>query len=213
MVLWFFWGCASDEQESYLKEFIPFTNQHFDMPFIDEFIFSLDEPHFSVKYDHLELPNNDVLTRLAISHGIAQSTKLSQFEERVQHTISDTESIPKAIAKTGESLLGRKDVAKLRGRLYITKSDILLNYDLLDVPDFIWEHPEQEGFYTRIVNYLDLSQRVSVLEKKLETIHELLNMMADDLKHKHSSLLEWIIIWLIAFEILVFLVHDIFKCL
>ena len=74
---------------------------------------------------------------MAISHGIAQSTKLSQFEERVQHTISDTENIPKAIAMTGESHLGRKDVAKLRGRLYITKSDILLNYDLLDVPDFI----------------------------------------------------------------------------
>jgi len=208
-----FWGCSSDEQKRYLKEFIPFTNQHFDMPFIDEFTFSLDAADFSVKYDHLELPNNDVLTRLAISHGIAQSTKLSQFEERVQHTISDTESIPKAIAMTGESRLGRKDVAKLRGRLYITKSDILLNYDLLDVPDFIWEHPEQEGFYTRIVNYLDLSQRVGVLEKKLETIHELLNMMADELKHKHSSLLEWIIIWLIAFEILVFLVHDIFKWL
>ena len=55
-----FWGCASDEQERYLKEFVPFTNQRFDMPFIDEFTFSLDAPHFSVKYDHLELPNNDV---------------------------------------------------------------------------------------------------------------------------------------------------------
>ena len=208
-----FWGYTLSEQETYLNEFIPFTNQLLDVPFIDEFTFSLDAPHFLVKHDHLELPDNDVLTRLALSHGIAQSTKLSQFEERVQQTITDTESIPVAIAKTGESRLGRNDVAKLRGRLYITKSDILLNYDLLNVPDFIWEHPEQEGFYTRIVNYLDVKQRVSVLEKKLETIHELLIMMADELKHKHSSLLEWIIIWLIAFEILVFLVHDIFKWL
>ena len=208
-----FWGYSQSEQETYLNEFRSFTNQLLDVPFIDEFTFSLDTSHFLVKHDHLELPDNDVLTRLALSHGIAQSTKLSQFEERVQLTITDTESIPVAIAKTGKSHLMRKDVAKLRGRLYITKSDILLNYDLLDVPDFIWENPEIEGFYTRIVNYLDVSQRVSVLEKKLETIHELLIMMADELKHKHSSLLEWIIIWLIAFEILVFLVHDIFKWL
>ncbi|MDH5258855.1 MAG: RMD1 family protein, partial [Gammaproteobacteria bacterium] len=56
-------------------------------------------------------------------------------------------------------------------------------------------------------------QRMEVLSKKLETIHELFNMIADELRHKHSSMLEWIIIWLIAFEIVVFLVHDIFKWL
>ena len=208
-----FWGYTSNEQQAYLDQFKRFANQQLDEPFIDDFTFSLDAPQFLVKNDHIDLPDKDVLTRLALSHGIAQSTKLSQFEERVQLTITDTESIPKTIAKTGESRLGRKNVAKLRGRLYITKSDILLNYDLLDVPDFIWENPEVESFYIRIVKYLDVKQRVDVLEKKLETIHELLIMMADELKHKHSSLLEWIIIWLIAIEIIIFLVHDIFKWL
>jgi len=54
---------------------------------------------------------------------------------------------------------------------------------------------------------------VDVLSKKLETIHDLFEMIADEQKHKHSSLLEWIIIWLIFFEIVVFLVHDIFRWL
>ncbi|MDD1623685.1 MAG: RMD1 family protein, partial [Methylococcaceae bacterium] len=43
--------------------------------------------------------------------------------------------------------------------------------------------------------------RTEVLSKKLETIHELFEMLADEQKHRHSSILEWIIIWLIAFEI------------
>lgn len=86
----------------------------------------------------------------------------------------------------------------------------MLNYDLLDVPDFFWEYPELDAYYTMISDYLEVRQRVDVLSKKLETIHELFEMLADEQKHKHSSLLEWIIIWLIAFEIVVFLVHDIF---
>jgi len=51
-------------------------------------------------------------------------------------------------------------------------------------------------------NYLEIRQRTEVLSKKLETIHELLEMLADEQKHLHSSTLEWIIIWLIAVEIL-----------
>ena len=46
-----------------------------------------------------------------------------------------------------------------------------------------------------------------------KAVKEFFEMMADEQKHKHSSLLEWIIIWLIAFEIVVFLVHDVFKWL
>jgi uncharacterized Rmd1/YagE family protein len=43
-----------------------------------------------------------------------------------------------------------------------------------------------------------------VLSNKLDVIHELFEMLADDLNHKHSSFLEWIIIILIAFEIATF---------
>ena len=45
-----------------------------------------------------------------------------------------------------------------------------------------------------------------MLENRLEVIQELLEMMADEQKHRHSSLLEWIIIILIAIEIVLFFV-------
>lgn len=76
-----------------------------------------------------------------------------------------------------------------------------MNYDLLDTPDFFWEYPEYEAFYGITAKYLEIAQRTAVLSKKLETIHELFEMLADEQKHRHSTILEWIIIWLIAFEI------------
>ena len=163
-----------------------------------------------IKNDTIYIDVEDNMNLLAISHGIAQSTKLSQFEFRTQQTINETSEIPKNIANTGRSQLSRLDLTKLRGSLFLSKSDIMLNYDLLDTPDFFWDYPELNSYYIIVIDYLELKQRMEVISKKLETIHELFGMIADELRHKHSSMLEWIIIWLIAFEIVGFLVHDIF---
>lgn len=99
----------------------------------------------------------------------------------------------------------------MRGKLFLVKSTINLKHDLLDTPEYFWESPEVESFYINMRKYLEIDNRVEVLNAKLQVISELLEMLADELAHKHSSLLEWIIILLIAFEIVVFGLHDIFK--
>ncbi|MDH3327516.1 MAG: RMD1 family protein [Gammaproteobacteria bacterium] len=177
----------------------------------DDFHFETNSEKNYIKNDHIFLINNDNMSLLALSQGIAQSTKLSHFEYRIQQTINEHSHIPKSIAENGNSKLSRSDLAKLRGRLFLSKSDIMLNYDLLDTPNFFWDYPELDSYYFIVIDYLEVKQRMEVLSKKLETIHELFGMIADELRHKHSSLLEWIIIWLIAFEIVVFLTHDVFK--
>ena len=145
---------------------------------------------------------------LAVSHALAQSVKLSTFETLVSRTIQSTAHIPRALADTGATHLSRKELAKIRGRLFLTKSDILVRYDLLDTPEFFWEYPELDTVYQQIANYLEIRNRTKVLSTRLTTIHELFEMLADEQKHKHSASLEWIIIWLIAVEILMFLVND-----
>ena len=206
-----FWHMTDNNRSLLLDELKPFAENPLTDVIDDEFSFVPSTENPSIKNDQIFLPFHDVMIRLAISHGIAQSTKLAQFEYQVQQTINDTAYIPRSIAETGKTSLSRNDLSKLRGRLFISTSDIMLNYDLLDVPDFFWEYPEVDNYYILVSDYLEIKQRVEVLSKKLETIHELFDMMADEQKHKHSSLLEWIIIWLIAFEIVVFLIHDIFK--
>lgn len=208
-----FWRLDTEERREYIGNIHEFASEPLSLVVDDEFTCECGTEKPYIKNDRIHLVDDEVVTRLAVSHGIAQSTKLAQFELQVQQTINETAYIPKNIATTGATHLSRKEMAKLRGRLFIATSDIMLNYDLLDVPDFFWEFPELDGYYTMIADYLEVRQRVDVLSKKLETIHDLFEMIADEQKHKHSSLLEWIIIWLIFFEIVVFLVHDIFRWL
>ena len=168
----------------------------------DNFSYEVGCEQDRFQYDHVELQSGDFKVLLALSHAMAQSIKLAAFEGNAIDTIHATSHLPESLARDGKIKLNRKAMAKIRGQLFLTKSDIILNYDLLDTPEFFWEHPEFQGIYSMAANYLEIKQRTDVLSKKLETIHELLEMLADEQKHLHSSVLEWIIIWLIAVEIL-----------
>jgi uncharacterized Rmd1/YagE family protein len=147
------------------------------------------------------------MTLLAVSHALAQSAKLGRFEVMAERTIKDNAYLSRTLAKTGKIPLSRKKLSMLRGALFSTKSDILLHFNLLDTPEFFWEYPEQEQKYLTVSKYLDLKPRVELLTMKLATINELHEMLAAEQNHKHSSFLEWIIIILIAVEIVMFFVH------
>jgi uncharacterized Rmd1/YagE family protein len=167
----------------------------------ENFTFALDCPATRIVEDHIEIESSDPILIFSLSQGMAQSIKLASFETNAITTINNTSYIPRSLAENGNIKLSRHKIAKIRGQLFLTKSDIILNYDLLDTPDFFWEYPEYEVFYRITAKYLEIAPRTEVLSKKLETIHELFEMLADEQKHRHSSILEWIIIWLIAFEI------------
>jgi len=175
----------------------------------DYFTFTFDCPSTRIIEDHIEIESSDPMLLFSLSQGMAQSIKLASFETNAITTINNTRYIPKSLAENGNIKLSRHQIAKIRGQLFLTKSDIILNFDLLDTPDFFWEYPEYEDYYTLTAKYLEITQRTEVLSKKLETIHELFQMLADEQNHRHSTILEWIIIWLIAIEITMTIVDKI----
>lgn len=201
------WNVDLDKRRELHHELLTFAENPLEETQEDYFSYSLNSGYNRIQYDHFELESEDEKTLLAVSHAMAQSIKLAVFEKQAQETISATHHLPVSLANKGKIRLSKKELAKIRGQLFLTKSDINLNYDLLDTPDFFWQNPEYQTLYSMAASYLELSQRTEVLTKKLETIHELLEMLADEQKHQHSSVLEWIIIWLIAVEIVISLVE------
>ncbi|MBD3841135.1 MAG: RMD1 family protein [Campylobacterales bacterium] len=156
---------------------------------------------FSIIFDKFILDGSDDIYKIAISATLAQNIVLHNFESKVESTIVASSSIPKYLAKHGKIGLSKKQIAKKIGELFLVKSDINLQYDLLDTPEFFWEYPQYERYYNEISKYLDIKSRLEVLNKKVEVIQELLGMLSNEQNHRYSSFLEWIIIILIAVEI------------
>lgn len=66
------------------------------------------------------------MIKLAISHAIAQSTKLCRFEERMNSTMLGVQHIPKKLALTGNLGMKREEVVKMSGRLFKLRVDVNL---------------------------------------------------------------------------------------
>jgi len=202
-----FWGIDEDERLSLIHR-SKIAHDVLAGEHQEHFRFSVEGSELKLQKDLITLGMDAPLQRLAVSHALAQSIRLNDYEQRAQDTIALYAHLPKALASTGKINLGRKEIASIRGHLFSTKSDIFLHYGLLDTPDFFWEYPDYENAYNATSKYLDIRPRVELLSNKLNVIHELFDMLADELKHKHSSFLEWIIIILIAFEIVMFGSHE-----
>jgi uncharacterized Rmd1/YagE family protein len=205
------WGLDQEQAQTYLDQIKELeqtkVNEEIEM---DEFTFIFgDSP--KIVDDEIVLPTQDMLTRLAISHGLAQSVKLGTFENAVHKTFKNTKHIPEDLAKHGRISLSRREIRRKMGELFIERNSINLHVDALDTPEFFWEYSELESFYAMTANYLDLETRVEVLNQRLGVIHELFEMLGNELNHQHSSRLEWTIIWLIIMEVFLTFLRDVFR--
>ena len=102
---------------------------------LDEEDFETEEFHFEynntlskprIYNDMITLRSGDHMIKLAISHAIAQSTKLSFFEETMAGQMEAAKDVPTRLAKTGELGMERKDVIKLLGALFKSRVDVNL---------------------------------------------------------------------------------------
>lgn len=179
----------------------------------DEFDVEISEVAKIITEDVIYLSEYDTNLMLTISHAIAQSTRLSFLEDEVLRDLKSNAVISENLALNGKIKKSKKDISKLQGELYLKKLKMSFEYSILDKPEFFWEYPEYDSTYVKASEYLEISPRVDILEKKMTTIDEMLAILAGEINHRHSSRLEWIIIILIMIEIVIFFLQDVFKIL
>jgi len=70
-----------------------------------------------------------------------------------------------------------------------------------DTPDFFWKEEHHEKHYQMVMSYLEMSSRTEILNKRLDMLRELLDVLQQQMESSHAVKLEWIVIWLIVAEV------------
>ncbi|KAK9471258.1 uncharacterized protein V1510DRAFT_420889 [Dipodascopsis tothii] len=163
--------------------------------------------------DIITLRSDDHMVKLTMSHAISQSTKLSFFESKMEQTMLEIESVPKALALTGQlEIIVREDVMKLEGRLFKLRVDVNLSSNVLDIPDFFWEdEPNLHPLYSAVREYLEIKQRILVLNERCKVFLDLADIVADSIAEANMSRITWIIIWLIVLSLMVSMLEIVFR--
>lgn len=202
-----FWGMPENLINDTISEFARLSSDPLKNVISDKCRYKLssgDEGSFiDMENDVIVLHKDDstYLAKLAFSYGLSQSVKLNVFEDSVDKTIEENKQIPENLIQTGNISLSKQDLAKKIGSLFTERNYINLNNNILDTPEFFWKHPRYEQYYEMSIKFLDLSQRIHVLNSKLDIIRDLYSILSDELKHAHSSRLEIVVILLIFIEV------------
>ena len=208
-VSWGFKKHFEDKLIEYTRDFSTHPLSHIES---DHFFYRYGEDtsldtHERLRLDMITLDSEDSKIKLAFSYGLAQSIKLEAFEEAIQEAIKKNKHLPEEIATKGVISLSRRAIFKRIGEIFLARSSININIEYLDAPEFFWRNPSLEPYYIMTKKFLDIPSRVMALNQKLDVLQELLHILNSQVQHRHSSLLESIIIILIAVEIIISLLQ------
>lgn len=83
-------------------------------------------PRPRVFNDMITLRSGDHMIKLAMSHAIAQSTKLSFFEQQMANQMLEAQHVPRRLALTGHLGMKREELVKILGALFKSRVDVNL---------------------------------------------------------------------------------------
>ncbi|KAL8742094.1 MAG: hypothetical protein Q9190_005370 [Brigantiaea leucoxantha] len=190
------WGMTMAQEQRFLKDISKFESEKLapDDVQIENFNFYYTREYQARIYnDFISLrEKKNYMTKLAISHALAQSVKTSLFEDLLSTTIESTHPLPHQLALTGRIALSRTEITKQIGQLFILRINIHLQGSVLDSPELMWAEPQLEPVYGAVRSYLEMDQRVGLLTERLEVLGDLLAVLKDQVGTRHGEYLEWI---------------------
>ena len=204
-----FWGLSTGEEKAAITELAAFTIDPVTPTQLDtsydtlEFVFDRKaNPQRPIRFDRMRLRSLQLAEKMALSYAMAQSSKLFVFESRVLDSVEMTRYLPRELAKNGRIDSSKKALNQQIGALFVEQTEVNLFSSILDSPDFLWDDDEHLPAYQYTRAYLEVDDRVALLNSRLAVIRDLLDVLTGQVADSNSTRLEWIVIWLISVEII-----------
>jgi uncharacterized Rmd1/YagE family protein len=201
-----FWNVDKKSEDNIIAEILKFAKVTIEKVNCEVFEFEYNDKEY-IKLDQIRVSKKEhVLSKLTVSYGLAQSAMLSYFEDEIEKAISNYENLVSDLAHKGVILLSRKDICKKLGSLFLVRNQINMQSDILDTPTFVWNYPSYEDLYKQTRYDMNIVARTSVLNKRLDIMQDLFNILNNQILSLQSARLEWVIILLIFLEIVITLI-------
>lgn len=140
-----------------------------------------------------------------IADALAKSVVIEYHENRIGSIFDKIEPIAKSLKERGTLGYRPNDLLKHIGASLVMAQEMVGKIEVTEKPLILWEHGELEPLHAQLVEDLEIIERQSSLERKLELISHTASTSLEVLQQHTSHRLEWYIIILIGIEIVLHL--------
>ncbi len=146
-----------------------------------------------------------------IADALAKSVVIEYHENRIGSIFDKIEPIAKSLKERGKLGYRTNDLLKHIGASLVMAQEMVGKIEVTEKPLILWEHSELEPLHAQLVEDLEIIERQSSLERKLELISHTAQTSLEVLQQHQSHRLEWYIIILIGIEIILHLYQMFFS--
>jgi required for meiotic nuclear division protein 1 len=135
-----------------------------------------------------------------ISTVLAKSVALEKTEEQLGQINDKLETMIDRLEK-GKLRIGNKELARTTAKIIRHEYNTLAYIMILDKPDITWTSSSAGEFYDRMLEFFELNDRYKILKSKTEILYNIMDGFSTISHSIRGLFVEWIIVILILFEI------------
>jgi uncharacterized Rmd1/YagE family protein len=191
------------EQANFLKELHPRVQQPLRKKEIEETtVFLAPKQTEGVTPEGLAL-NDLSLPRLQIvATVLARSVSLAYYETTMANAFDLVEPLALGLERARGGTKRLKTLLRHIGGALLVQQKLIARVEIQDKPESLWEHPEFEKLYLRLEDEYELTERNIIIERKLALIARTAETALNLIQNRSMLRVEWYIVALIVFEVL-----------
>lgn len=190
-----------------LRQYAEYLRDDPQLAFREEYRLEIDATReLAISNDVAVMPNYNQVFLDIICFVIAKSVALERIEGRVDSVVDEVEGLIGSLGK-GKLNLSDSNMARLASSILSFKYTSIAHIMVLDKPDITWDDPEADSLYRTMASLFELNQRYQEIKHKSDTLLDVTDVFSSLSHARRAARLEWIIIVLIAIEIIIYLLE------
>jgi uncharacterized Rmd1/YagE family protein len=147
------------------------------------------------------LKNHEVERFQVVAENAGKSIVLGLYESRVAEAFDRIEPFALEIELTGRSRQKARALLRDLGTALLSQQQMVGRVQPSEKPDVLWDRADLEILNLRVADELEIRDRNVVLERKLDLIARTTQILLDLLQDRRTLRVEWYVVALIVFEI------------
>lgn len=196
-------GVKSPDEARFIESLRPLLTNPYPAPEMEEMeihcgMNSIGVQSGAISLDHISLEKLQV-----IADALSKNLVLTLYEKKVAGEFDKIEPLAQELATHGKVSAGSKKLLSKIGHMLLIEHRMVGRAEIGDKPETLWDFPHLEGLYASLEDEFELIERQSALDRKLGLISDTAQTLADVWDNKQLHKLEWYVIGLILFEIVI----------
>jgi uncharacterized Rmd1/YagE family protein len=205
-----FFNFEAIEASNFLQFISSFCRNRFTEDLSDAFFIETNASENRITYNKIDITGNEREVIRMIMLNVSESVALDHYSQQTSRLMEETNDHTQVLEKRGRLIISGTNLKRFIGKTLLLKNRISANLYIFDSPDETWENEQLDKLDSELKKHFELQDRFRNISEGLSIVKENLELFKDILQYRNSVRLEWVIIVLIAIEVIHFLAVQIF---